>query len=150
MAAPAHVDPTRYQYVNHGDAVTTYKAQGMTQNNVIVNAPADGMQTYNAMYVQATRGKYDLQVYTDSTERLIERVKIEQEKTSTLERPVDQDSVRQMHEMHILEQTKTGSMDKKARPGKNMPDRDVSDHESHQSKELERAPIRDREIEMEM
>jgi ATP-dependent exoDNAse (exonuclease V) alpha subunit len=80
-----HVDPNRYQYVNHGDAVTTYKAQGMSQHNVIVNAPADGLQTYNAMYVQATRGKYDLQVYTDSTEKLIERVKVEQEKRSTLE-----------------------------------------------------------------
>ncbi len=145
-----HVDPARYQYVNHGDAVTTYKAQGMTQNNVIVNAPADGMQSYNAMYVQATRGKFDLQVYTDSTERLIERVKIEQEKTSTLESPIDQDSIKQMHEIQILEQTKTGSMDKKARQGKNMSDRDVSDHESHHSEEPERAPILDRKIEMEM
>lgn len=80
-----HVDPAKYQYLNHGDAVTTYKAQGMSQDNVIVNAPADGLQTYNAMYVQATRGKYDLQVYTDSTEKLNERVKIEQEKKSTLE-----------------------------------------------------------------
>jgi hypothetical protein len=144
-----HVDPSRYQYVNHGDAVTTYKAQGMTQNNVIVHAPADGMQSYNAMYVQATRGKFDLQIYTDSTERLIERVKIEQEKTSTLESPIDQDSIKQMHEIQILEQTKTGSMDNKAGQGKNMPDRDVSDHESHHSKELERASILDREIEME-
>jgi ATP-dependent exoDNAse (exonuclease V) alpha subunit len=80
-----HVDPATYQYVNHGDAVTTYKAQGMSQHNVIVNAPADSLQTYNAMYVQATRGKFDLQVYTDSREKLIERVKIEQEKKSTLE-----------------------------------------------------------------
>jgi len=82
-----HIDPATYPYINHGDAVTTYKAQGMSQHNVIVNAPADALQTYNAMYVQATRGKYDLRVYTDSREKLIERVKIEQEKTSTLERP---------------------------------------------------------------
>ncbi len=82
-----HIDPATYPYVNHGDAVTTYKAQGMSQHNVIVNAPADVHQTYNAMYVQVTRGKFDLQVYTDSREKLIERVKVEQEKTSTLERP---------------------------------------------------------------
>ncbi|MHB8883432.1 MAG: MobF family relaxase [Thermodesulfovibrionales bacterium] len=145
-----HVDPARYQYVNHGDAVTTYKAQGMTQNNVIVHAPADGMQSYNAMYVQATRGKFDLQVYTDSTERLIERVKIEQEKTSTLESPIDRDGIKQMHEIQIFEQARTGSMDQKAGQGKNMPDRDVADHGSHHSKEQERAPVHDREIEMEM
>jgi ATP-dependent exoDNAse (exonuclease V) alpha subunit len=80
-----HVDPATYRYVNHGDAVTTHKAQGMSQHNVIVNAPADSLQTYNSMYVQATRGKFDLHVYTDSTEKLIERVRVEQEKTSTLE-----------------------------------------------------------------
>jgi hypothetical protein len=145
-----HVDPTEYQYVNHGDAVTTYKAQGMTQNNVIVNAPADGMQTYNSMYVQATRGKYDLQVYTDSTERLIERVKVEQEKTSTLESPTDQDRDRQRHDIQMGEPARAGSMDKKTKQVK-MPERDALDHdECQRSKEKEQAPIRDREIEMEM
>jgi ATP-dependent exoDNAse (exonuclease V) alpha subunit len=146
-----HVDPTRYQYVNHGDAVTTYKAQGMTQDNVIVNAPADGMQTYNSMYVQATRGKYDLQVYTDSTERLIERVKVEQEKTSTLENPTDQDRDRQRHDIQMGELAKAGNMDKKTKRVKEMPERDALDHdEGQRSKELEPAPIRDRDIEMEM
>ncbi|HUJ18681.1 MAG TPA: MobF family relaxase [Nitrospirota bacterium] len=139
-----HIDPAKYQYVNHGDAVTTYKAQGMTQNNVIVNAPADGMQTYNAMYVQATRGKYDLQVYTDSTEKLIERVKIEQEKTTTLDRPIEQERDSQAQVIQISEPPKTASKDKKAKQDK---DQDKPDSDSL---ELSKAPVRDREIEMEM
>jgi ATP-dependent exoDNAse (exonuclease V) alpha subunit len=128
-----HVDPARYQYVDHGDAVTTYKAQGMTEDNVIVNAPADGMQTYNAMYVQATRGKFDLQVYTDSTERLIERVKIEQEKTSTLEGPTGQDPIRQIEDLRMGEQAEAIKIEKK----------------TEEDKEKRDSPIRDREIEME-
>jgi hypothetical protein len=167
-----HVDPTMYQYINHADAVTTYKAQGMTQNNVIVNAPADGMQTYNAMYVQATRGKYDLQVYTDSTENLIERVKIEHEKTSTLEKLAGQDHVRQTHEAQDGEQTRGKDMDKEGvmtsgRPNSepqnqeiehsdtrstDMPLRDTPDRKEdrQESKEQEPTSSRQREIEMEM
>jgi ATP-dependent exoDNAse (exonuclease V) alpha subunit len=164
-----HVDPATYQYVNHADAVTTYKAQGITQNIVIVNAPADGMQTYNAMYVQATRGKYDLQVYTDSTEKLIERVKIEQEKTSTLEKPIDLDHVRQMRDALCGEQARRKGMDKEVmtseRPnsepqnqksehnymqGSDMPVRDTPDqNEGRQSKEQEPATIHQRELELE-
>jgi conjugative relaxase-like TrwC/TraI family protein len=166
-----HVDPNKYQYVNHADAVTTYKAQGMTQNNVIVNAPADGMQTYNAMYVQATRGKYDLQVYTDSTEKLIERVKIEQEKASTLEKPTGQDNVNQMHDTQKGELTRGKGKDREAVMTAEKPasephnqeiehndtqSRDMSvrdmpgQNEGRQSKEQEPATNRQQEIEMEM
>jgi len=100
------------------------------------------MQTYNAMYVQATRGKYDLQVYTDSMEKLIERVKIEQEKTTTLERPIEPDRDSQAGAIQIIEQAKAGSTDKRTRRDKDMPENDTL--------ELNKAPIRDREIEMEM
>ncbi len=96
-----HIDPATYPYINHGDAVTTYKAQGMSQHNVIVNAPADVLQTYNAMYVQATRGKFDLQIYTDSREKLIERVKVEQEKTSTLEMHLDERQMNKQPEISV-------------------------------------------------
>ena len=109
-----HVDPNKNPHISHADAITTYKAQGISQNYVIVNAPADGMQTYNAMYVQATRGKYDLQVYTDRAEDLIERVKIEQEKASTLDNSTSQNNLRQTHDIQGGEQIKGKDPDKEA------------------------------------
>jgi conjugative relaxase-like TrwC/TraI family protein len=135
-----HVDPAIYQYVNHADAVTTYKAQGITQNNVIVNAPADGMQTFNAMYVQATRGKYDIQVYTDSTEKLVESVKIEQEKTSTLEKPtITEKPAGKLQDQEIeITQEHYGVIDAR------------DQNEGREGKEKEPPGIRQREIEMEM
>jgi hypothetical protein len=127
------------------------------------------MQTYNAMYVQATRGKYDLQIYTDSTEKLIERVKIEQEKTSTIEKPTGQDRVIQMQDAQSGEQARGKGMDKEAMTseipnsepqkqksehndmqGRDMPVRDTPDqNEGRQSKEQEPDMHRQREIEME-
>lgn len=82
--------PDEYKYITHGDAITTFKSQSMTKDNAIVHAPADGGQSYNSLYVQATRGRHDLQLYTDNIEELKEQVKHEQDKASTVGLEQDQ------------------------------------------------------------
>ncbi len=76
---------TQYNYVDHGYAVTAYKAQGQTSKNVFYHADTLKGVNYNQAYVATTRGKEDLKIYTDNKENLNEQMKHEQVKTSTLD-----------------------------------------------------------------
>jgi conjugative relaxase-like TrwC/TraI family protein len=49
-------------------ATTIYSSQGKTSDRVLV--AADGVQNSESVYVAASRAKYDLKIYTDSSERL--------------------------------------------------------------------------------
>jgi len=73
-----------YNYIDWGYAITDYKAQGQTSKNVIVLADSQ-MANMNSFYVQVTRAKENLKIYTDDINTLKERVKQEQVKTSTLD-----------------------------------------------------------------
>jgi ATP-dependent exoDNAse (exonuclease V) alpha subunit len=77
----------RYNYIDHGYAVTDYKSQGQTANAVLYHAETlqQAKSTFNSFYVAITRGKQDVKVYTDSVETLKEQVKHEQVKSSTLD-----------------------------------------------------------------
>lgn len=76
---------TQYNYIDHGYAVTDYKAQGQTSKEVIYHADTDKGVNYNQAYVAMTRGKKDIQIYTDNKENFKEQMKHEQVKTSTLD-----------------------------------------------------------------
>lgn len=76
---------TQYNYLDHGYAVTPYKSQGQTAGRVIYHADTSKEVNYNQAYVAMTRGKEDIKVYTDNKENLKEQMKIEQQKTSTLD-----------------------------------------------------------------
>ena len=76
---------TQYNYIDRGYAVTDYKSQGQTAKDVIYHADTTKGVNYNQAYVAVTRGKEDLQVYTDSKANLQEQMKLEQAKTSTLD-----------------------------------------------------------------
>jgi len=77
----------RYNYIDHGYAVTDYKSQGQTANAVLYHAETlqQAKSTFNSFYVAITRGKQDVKVFTDSVETLKEQVKHEQVKSSTLD-----------------------------------------------------------------
>jgi len=75
----------QYNYVDHGYAVTAYKSQGQTSQKVIYHADTEKGVNYNEAYVAITRGKQNVEVYTDSKEQFREQVKVEQVKTSTIE-----------------------------------------------------------------
>lgn len=74
----------KYNYIDWGYAITDYKAQGQTSKNVIVLADSQ-MANMNSFYVQVTRAKENLKIFTDNLETLKERAEQEQTKTSTLD-----------------------------------------------------------------
>ncbi len=64
------VNLNNYQYIDHGYAVVEYKSQGGTWQNVIVHADTAKETTYNSQYVAQSRGKSDVQIYTNDTARV--------------------------------------------------------------------------------
>lgn len=76
-----------YQYIDHGYAVTDFKSQGQTAGNVIYHADTSKGVNYNQAYVAITRGKEDLQIYTEDKNAFKENVVNEVVKTSTLDYP---------------------------------------------------------------
>jgi len=77
--------PRTYNYLDHGYAVTDYKSQGQTSKRVIFHANIEKPTSYNSFYVAMTRGKEDVRVYTNGTEKLKEQVKQEVTKRSSLD-----------------------------------------------------------------
>lgn len=73
------IDPEKYPYVSHAYAMTVHKSQGQSIDRVHVYADSSkgGLNT-NAGYVQMSRAKYDLTVYTDNREELEAQYKKEQ------------------------------------------------------------------------
>jgi len=74
-----------YTYLDHAYCLTNHKSQGSSYDKAIVNADVSGQRTnYNAFYVQATRMKQDLSIYTNDKQKLIDQAQIRQDKYSTL------------------------------------------------------------------
>ena len=80
----ATLNLNNYNYIDWGYAITDYKAQGQTSKSVIVLADSQ-MANMNSFYVQVTRAKENLKIFTDDLETLKERAEQEQTKTSTLD-----------------------------------------------------------------
>ena len=76
---------SQYNYIDHGYAVTSYKAQGQTSKEVIYNADTEREVNYNQAYVAITRGREDLAIYTDDKENLRDQMKLESSKTWSLD-----------------------------------------------------------------
>ena len=74
-----------YNYIDHGYAVTTYKSQGQTSKEVILNADINRETSYQEFYTAVTRGKLDLAIYTNGTEALKEQAKTEARNITTLD-----------------------------------------------------------------
>ncbi len=69
-------DTTQYNSIDYAYAVTSYKAQGMTVNKVVVDMSTKGTpQNRNALYVDISRAKYDAVVYTDDKQKLEQATK---------------------------------------------------------------------------
>jgi conjugative relaxase-like TrwC/TraI family protein len=70
-----------YNYIDNAYAVTTYKSQGQSVNDVYYHADTTKDVNYNEFYVSLTRSRNDIHIYTDDKETLREQVKNIQEKT---------------------------------------------------------------------
>ena len=75
-----------YNYLDHAYCLTNHKSQGSSYDKAIVNADISSQNTnYNAFYVQATRMKQDLTIYTNDRVKLSEQAQVRQNKSSTLD-----------------------------------------------------------------
>lgn len=71
------INSKEYNYINHAYAVTTHKSQGQSIDNVMVWADSKN-QNLNAGYVQVSRAKHDIEIYTDDKDKLQSRYEQEQ------------------------------------------------------------------------
>lgn len=70
-------------YLTHSYAVTQYKSQGSDYDRAIINANTDKYNDAKSVYVSNTRGREDVQVYTNNAEKLQEQAGVTNEKAST-------------------------------------------------------------------
>lgn len=85
----------QYNYLDHGYAVTDFKAQGATADNVVIIADSK-MAHIKSFYTQVTRAKYKVKVITDNIEQLKQNVTRNPTKSTTLD-----------HSDSVLDQAKT-------------------------------------------
>jgi len=68
-----NIDTKKYKHIDYGYALTTYKAQGQTYDKVVVEADTSGapaLNTMRAQYVNITRARDSVKIYTDDKEAL--------------------------------------------------------------------------------
>jgi len=78
------IDTNKYNYFDYGYCTTDYKSQGATAEHVLIAANAQ-MATNNSFYVQITRAKQSVKIFTDDLELLKDKVTEKSKKSSTLE-----------------------------------------------------------------
>jgi len=67
------IDPRKFRHLDYGYAVTSYSAQGLTCDRVLVNADTrESVQLLNdrMAYVAISRARYEALIYTDSAQNL--------------------------------------------------------------------------------
>ncbi len=74
-----------YPYFDHGYAVTDYKAQGQTVDEVIYLADTRSHLDFSSVYVAGSRARKNLEILTNDKELLQERCQHQHSKTSTLD-----------------------------------------------------------------
>ena len=74
----------KMNHVDHGYAITDYKAQGATTKHVMVMARSD-MANFNSFYTQITRAKREISLWTDNLEQLKANIENVTQEKSTLD-----------------------------------------------------------------
>ena len=71
------IDLDQYKKLDHGYAMTTHKAQGITTDRVLINLDTSQaqMNNRNAYYVDISRARHDVKIFTDDKEKLREQIK---------------------------------------------------------------------------
>lgn len=80
------IDTKKYAYIDYGYSMTTYKSQGQTYDKVVINADTSvpALEDMRNQYVQITRARDDIQLYTDDFNFLQELSTIRNTKRDTL------------------------------------------------------------------
>jgi conjugative relaxase-like TrwC/TraI family protein len=92
------LDLERYSALDYGYALTTYKSQGQTYNKVVVEADttAPYLQDQRNTYVQITRARDEVRIYTDDRAELRELAGVLNAKADTHELKVSLAEARRM------------------------------------------------------
>jgi len=77
------IDVNQYNFFNYGYAITDYKSQGVTAENVAILADVN-LATYNAFYTQITRAKYNIKLFVENKDFFFQKVENEAIKASTI------------------------------------------------------------------
>ena len=81
-------DPREFRSFDHGYAVTSHSAQGLTTGRVLVNIDADGPRALinsRLAYVAVSRAAHEAQIYTNDARGLATALSNEYSKTSAVE-----------------------------------------------------------------
>ncbi|HOZ01385.1 MAG TPA: AAA family ATPase, partial [Candidatus Syntrophosphaera sp.] len=72
------INPEKYKGIDYGYALTTYKAQGQTYNSVVVESDTHtpALVDMRNQYVNITRARDNVKIYTDDKEQLQELAEI--------------------------------------------------------------------------
>lgn len=73
------------QHLDHALVSTTYSSQGKTADRVLVSASSDRTLSKESFYVAASRAKYDLKIYAESSAALLEKAQESHAKQNPLE-----------------------------------------------------------------
>jgi len=70
------IDAGLYKKIDHGYAMTVHKAQGITVDRVLINLDSTQKQlnSRNAFYVDISRARHAVKVYTDSVEKIMPQI----------------------------------------------------------------------------
>lgn len=71
------IDVDRYGKIDYGYAMTGYRAQGITVDRALINLDSSQgqMNTRNAFYVDISRARFEVKIYTDDKEKIRNQVK---------------------------------------------------------------------------
>jgi ATP-dependent exoDNAse (exonuclease V) alpha subunit len=63
------LDPRKHLHLDHGSAMTSHSSQGQTADRVLIHVDtelrAKGLLNSRMAYVSVSRGRYDVQIYTN-------------------------------------------------------------------------------------
>ncbi len=92
------IDLSQYSMMDHGYAVTTYKGQGQTFDRVLVEADTriPQLQDQRNSYVQITRARDEIAIFTDDAEALRDIAGILNGKRDTLDLKADLEESKRM------------------------------------------------------
>ena len=78
-------DTREYKHFDYGYAMTTFKAQGITVDNALIvhDSTQKNSNTRNKIYVDVSRAKKSVKIFTDDKEALVKQAKRFQQKITS-------------------------------------------------------------------